>query len=105
MRTQPSVTATAILLLLHSRENSSDESSHSVSDDVSDEVVDDVSDDSGVRRTAVQHQRRRRWTRTIYLVSKYKGCVKKEGKKRKGEIGKQRFFKYPSGWQQRNVRL
>ncbi len=76
-----------------------------VVDDVSDEVVDDVSDDGSVRRTAVQHQRRRQRTRTIYLVIKYKGCVKKEGKKRKGETGKRRFLKYPSGWQPRNVHL
>ena len=66
-------------------------------DHVSDKVVDNVSDNRSVRRTAVQQQRRRQRTRTIYLVSKYKGCVNKEEKKRKGEIGKRRFLKYHVG--------
>ncbi len=74
-------------------ENSDDEGIRNVSDDGSDEVVDDVSDNRSVRLTAVQRQRRRQWTRTIYLVSKYKGCVKKEEKKRKEEIGKRRLLK------------
>ena len=64
-----------------------------------DEVVDYLSDDRSVRRIVVQRQRRRQRTRTIYLVSKYKGCLKKEEKKRKGEMGKRRFLIYPSGWQ------
>ena len=77
------VTAMAMWLLLHSWENNRDESTRSIRDDVSDEVVDVVSDDSSVRRTVGQRQRRRCRTRTIYLASKYKGCVKKEEKKRK----------------------
>ncbi len=59
---------------------------------MSDEVVDVVSDDSSVRRTVGQRQRRRCRTRTIYLASKYKGCVKKEEKNRKGEIGRRRLL-------------
>ena len=84
---------------------SGDEGIRSVYEEVCDEVVDDVSDDRSVRRIVVQRQRQRQRTRTIYLVSKYKGCVKKEEKKRKGEMGKRRFLIYPSGWQLRNVHL
>ena len=60
-------------------------------DEVVDDVSDDVSDDGSVPRTAVQRQRRRQWTKTIYLVSKYKGCVKKEEKKRIGESREAEF--------------
>ena len=84
---------------MNSGEKSGDEGFRNVNDYVSDEVVDDVSNDISVRRTVVQQQRRRQRTRTIYLVSTYIGCIKKEEKKRKEEIGKRRFLKYPSGWQ------